>query len=188
VNEAQLYRRIGRRETHRSRSTAVVVILVLVSLGAIYVAIECALAALGDAPLLVAPADAVSAVNSKASWLPWAGAGAIVFGLVALLLGVLPSRRARHTLDHDRLVVVVDDGVLAGAFAGATRRAVDVAPDRVRASVSARSVVVSVTPTSGVPLAQADAEEASERLLADLAVRPRLRSRVAVASSGVVGS
>jgi len=188
MNETTLYRRIARRETHQSRSTASVVVLALVSIGAVYVGIEVVLALLGRPPLLVSPAQAVVAFGSKAAWLPWAGLGAIVFGLILVLVAIVPARRARHALPNERMAIVVDDRALAGALATEARLAAGVPKNRVRASVSRSRGLVSLTPSSGYPVSQGDAQEAADRLLAALAVSPRLRARVSVSENAVVGS
>jgi hypothetical protein len=188
MSEPSLYRRIVRRETHQSRSSASVIVLALVTLGALYVGIELVLALLGDSPLLVSPAAAAEAFRGDASWLPIAGACAIVFGLILLIVALVPSRRARHGVSHDRMAIVIDDGVLAGALAGDARRSVAIGADRVRASVGRRTASIRLVPTSGVPISRDVAQESADRLLGTLNTFPKVRASVTVSESGVVGS
>lgn len=188
MTEKATYRRLVRREQYRSRSTAVVVALALVCLGAAYVGTESALAATGMPPLLVTPQAAVEALNSPATAVVVAGALAAAFGLVLLVLAVAPGRRARHSLPHERLAIVVDDQVLAGAFSRAARGAAAVPADRVRTTVSPRRAAVAVVPSSGFPVDAATVAETTRDLADRLAAVPPVRVTVSVASSGVVGS
>jgi hypothetical protein len=188
MNESHLYRRIVRRETHQSRSTASVIVLALVALGAVYLGIELVLALLGDAPLLVSPTVAAAALSSHASWVPIAGACALVFGIILLVVALVPSRRGRHGVSHNRMAVVIDDGVLAGALAGEARRSVAIGADRVRASVGRRTATIRLVPTSGVPISRDVAQESADRLLGTLDTSPKVRASVTVSESGVVGS
>ncbi len=188
MNEQRLYRRIVRRERHRSRSVAVSIALSLLALCAAYAGIEIALAALGRDPLLVSPAAALHWVDAgSAVALSVAGAAAIV-GAILVIVAVTPGRRARHSIPTERMAVVVDDAVLAGAFARAARRPAQVAADRVVADVSARRARVFITPTSGVAVDTEATRSAVDRVLDTLAPRPALRTTVTVATTGVVGS
>ena len=188
MTEQKLYRRLVRRSLHRSRSAAIIVALVAVSLAAAYVGTEATLAALGLGPLLVTP-DAVltSVENPEQLVLVVAGAAALV-GLALVVLALVPGRRGRHQVASDRLAVVVDDAVLAGAIGRVVRREAAVAESRVRTVVAARRASVSVTPTSGMPL-NADALTASAKSYLDaLELSPAVRVNVSVHTSGVVGS
>ena len=68
------YRRLVRRETHSSRAGIAITIAVLLILVLAWLGTESVLAAVGSAPLLLAPADAASATLDAAS----APAGALV--------------------------------------------------------------------------------------------------------------
>ena len=182
------YRRILRRERFRSRSASVSIALGLVALGAAYVAVEWVLSFLGQRALLLSPQTAVDGVNSPSVWGVTAAGTAIALGLVVLLLALIPGRRARHTLPHDRLAIVVDDAVLASAIGRAARTEASVPADRVRTTVSARRALVAVTPSSGIAVDKPSVQAATERLAADLAPVPPLRLAVSVLPSGVVGS
>ena len=188
MNENTLHRRLVRRERYRSRSRAVVIALALICLGLAFVGTESVLAALGLAPLLVAPDRLIDSINTP-SMLVTIGAGAaVLFGLVLVVLALAPGRRARHAIPHERMAVIVDDNVLAGALGRAARTAASVPADRVRTTVSARRARVAVTPSSGFPLDRATVSAATDALAAALAPAPRVRVDVAVAPSGVVGS
>ena len=188
MNEKKLYGRLVRRERHPSRSRAVIIALTLVSLGAAYVGTESVLAALGVGPLLVAPDRLGEAINAPTMPVTIGAGAAMLFGLVLVVLAVAPGRRARRAIPHDRMAVIVDDNVLAGALGRAARTAASVPADRVRTRVSARSARVAVTPSSGFPIDRASVTAATDALTAALAPTPRVRVAVAVSPSGVVGS
>lgn len=188
VNHTSVHRRLVRREQYRSRSRAVIIALALMSLGLAYVGTESVLAALGLAPLLVAPDQAVDGINTPTMLVTIGAGAAMLFGLVLVVLALAPGRRARHAVPHARMAVVVDDNVLAGALGRAARVAASVPADRVRTTVSARRARVAVTPSSGFPIDRASVSDATDALTAALAPTPRVRVAVAVAPSGVVGS
>jgi hypothetical protein len=83
------YRRILRRETHSSRSGIAVTLAVLLVLVFAWIGTEAVLAAVGTAPLLVAPADAASAVLGAAGApvgaLTAVGAVVAIIGLVLII-------------------------------------------------------------------------------------------------------
>ena len=188
MTEQKLYRRLVRRSTFRSRSTAVIVTLTIAALAAAYVGTECVLAALELGPLLVAPADAVAQLNSADAPALGIAAAAAVLGLVLLVAAVTPGRRGRHELPNDRMAVVVDDGVLAGAIGSAVTREAGLPASRVATVVSRTWSVVRVTPTSGSPLDSSVLEASARTLVATLDPRPAMQTRVEVGSAGVVGS
>jgi hypothetical protein len=188
MNEQKLYRRILRREGHRSRSVAVSVVLVILALGAAYAGIEATLAALGQPPLLVTPQAAIGWV-AAGSILTIVIAGVVVLvGVILLIIAIAPGRRPRHEIPSERLAIVVDDGVLAGALARDARETAQLGADRVRADVSKRRARVFVSPTSGVAVDAAVTRDSLERLIGTLSPRPALRTTVDVATTGVVGS
>ena len=188
MTEERIYRRLVRREQYRSRSLAVIVALTLVSVALAYASIELVLAALGFAPLLVSPAMVIEMVNAP-STLVVAGAGAAaVFGVALLLIAIIPGRRGRHSLPHERLAIVVDDPVLAGAIGRSARVVASVPADRVRTTVSRRRAAIAVTPTSGFRVDSAEVETAARGLVDRLAPAPRLQVATSVSTVGVVGS
>ena len=187
MNEQNLYRRLARRETHRSRSVAAAVVMIALGLAAAYAAIECVLAALGLSPLLVSPSAARDWLSAASPLALGIAGAAMVLGLALVVVAFSAGRRARHTLPNDRMVVVVDDSVIAGAVAREARRTTGVAPERVHADVSRRIVRVAVTPTSGLPIDAQVLKGAADAALDALQPAPRLRARVAI-SGGSVGS
>lgn len=188
MTEQQLYRRLVRRTIFRSRSAAVILALAVIALAAVYVGIESVLGALELRALLVSPADFVDAVNAPTTLTLASAAGAAVLGLILVLVAIIPSRRGRHELPNDRMAVVVDDSVLAGAIGAAVIREAGVPASRVGTVVSRTRGEVRVTPTSGSPLDHSALETSAHALVATLAPKPDLRVAVTVASGGVVGS
>jgi len=186
--ERALYRRFVRRSRHRSRSAAVIVALSVIALAAVYVGIESVLAALGQGPMLIAPDAAVAALERPEPVVLVGTAVVGLLGIVFLFLAVLPGARGRHELPNERLAIVVDDGVLAGAIGRTAQRAAGVAPGRVQTTVSARRGTVSITPTSGLPLDREALAATAQEFVETLAPRPTVTVAVAVAANGVVGS
>ncbi len=110
----------------------------------------------------------------------------VVLLLLALLLfalAVLPGRRARTRLDT-RAALVIDDGVLADAIADGVARRIGVPRGQVGVTVARRAALIRVTPTSGVPVDAAAAEEAAARMLDEVGFR--LSPRVQVEREGVI--
>jgi hypothetical protein len=113
-----------------------------------------------------------------------AGTVLVVVALLLLGLAVLPGRRARRTRLAARAALVIDDGVLADAFADGTARRIGVPRGQVRVTVGRRTVLIRVTPTSGVPVDAAAARDAALRVLDETGFR--LSPRVQVARDGVI--
>lgn len=118
-------------------------------------------------------------------------AALIAVGVVLLLLAVLlvglalaPGRRARRTRLDARVALVIDDGVLADAIADGVARRIGVPRGQVRVTVTRRTVLIRVTPTSGVPVDAAAARDAAARVLNEAGFR--LSPRVQVAREGVI--
>lgn len=188
MNEQNLYRRIRRRERYGSRSTAVVTVLVIAVLSLAYVGTESVLAALGRPPLLVSPKLALDWAKSGDTLVPIVAVVALVLAVVLLGVAFIPGRRARHALPSDRLAIIVDDAVIAGALAREARLTANVSADRVQAHVSARRARVIVTPTSGMPVDADIAGRAVADTLTALDPRPRMRATTRVSEAGKVGS
>jgi hypothetical protein len=188
VNENSIYRRIERRESHSSRSRAVVVALLVLVIAAAWAGIECVLAALGRPALLVAPSDALAWANSRQTLVLVAAVAVAIFGAVLVLLAILPSRRGRHGIPNDRMAVVVDDAVIAGALVRDARLAAGVTDERVHADVSARRARVSITPTSGIAVDATAVRAAVGGLIDTLSARPSIQASVTVSTAGRVGS
>ena len=188
MTEQRLYRRIVRRSTFRSRSTAVIVTLTAVAVAAAYAGVESVLAALDLPPLLVAPADVITFLDKPEAFALGIAAAAAVLGVVLIIAAVAPGRRGRHELPNGRMAVLVDDGVLAGAIGAAVTREAGLPASRVASLVSRSRSVVRVTPTSGSPLDHSALEGSARTLVGSLDPRPALRATVEIAPGGVVGS
>lgn len=188
MTEQRTYRRVLRREQYRSRSFAVIIALLLVSIGLAYAATETALAALGFSPLLLAPATVVEAINAPSTTVLIGAGAAALFGLVLILIAITPGRRARHSLPHERLAIVVDDPVLAGAIGRSARVVASVPAERVRTTISRRRAAIAVTPSSGFRVDGAEVEAAARDLIERLAPAPRVQVAATISTVGVVGS
>lgn len=182
------YRRYLRRETHRSRSAAQIVVLVLIALIAAYVGTEAVLAVFGAAPLLVAPSALLAALVGVGELASGALIGiAVGTGVVALILLVLalaPGSRARHTIDDDRLAAVVDDGVIASSLARTARTVARSRREDTRASIGRRTAVIEVTPSSGISVDRDSVQTAVDDEIARIAPKPAARASVRITESG----
>lgn len=189
--------RILHRETHSSRAVVATVAAVLVIGLAAYGLLEAAVHAIGQPAWLIEPQVAAERLVALPAGIPPLLLGAIgavlaMFGLVFLLNGVLPGRRARHLLGGDPNAagpaVVVDDEVIASSLARRARLAANVTPEQVMVIVSQRRAEVNVRPTSGVPV-DADAVLAAVQSELDaMALEPAPEVHVTVAPSGVIGA
>jgi hypothetical protein len=188
MNEQQLYRRLVRRSRHRSRSLAVVVALVVTAILVAYAGVELVVAALGYSPLLLSPANAIAQVEKPGAVMLGVAAVALVLGVVLLLIALTSGHRARHELPDERMAVVIDDQVLAGAISKVARSEAKVPNERVSTAVSRRRGIVRVIPTSGQPLDAGALTAAAEGVVSSLEPRPPVRITVAIAEHGVVGS
>ena len=84
--------------------------------------------------------------------------------------------------------IVVDDEVIASALARSARLAANVTPEQVMVVVSQRQVMVSVRPTSGVPVEETSVLAAVQEELREMALVPLPEVRVNVSTSGVIGA
>ncbi len=149
-------RRLLRRELHRSRSIPAAAVLVVVVLVAAWAAVECALVLLGREPLLARPGAvvdaAVSMTRTPSTLVAVTGGALVLLGIVLVGLALAPGRRSRHVVPDERLLVVVDDAVIASSLARTARTAASLGPDRTQAWVSRRRAQVRIEPTTGVAL------------------------------------
>ena len=186
------YGRIRRRELHSSRSAAAITVAVVVILLCVWLAAEIVLRLIDQPALLATPVDLADGVAS-ASTAPApllagiATAGALV-GLVLLAVAIAPGRRARHLIDSERTVTVVDDEVIASTLAGRAARVGGIDPDSARVSISRRLATVHLVPPSGQPVNRDTVLSAARDQLDGLHLRPALQPRVVVALSGKVGA
>jgi hypothetical protein len=186
------YRRLVRRETHSSRAGIAITIAVLLILVLAWLGTEAVLAALGVAPLLLAPADLASsglqAASAPAGALVAIGAVVALVGLILVIVGIAPGGRGRRGASIGRTAAVVDDRVIARSLALTASHAGDVSPDQVDVSVSKRRALVRLTPSSGYTPDRAAIEEAVRAELAGYDCTPALTAKVTLAKDGKVGA
>ena len=178
-------RAASRRLRHRSRSVAVSIALVATAAVAVWIAVECVLAAVGRPALLWSPTQMAELVRGGGAAVIAVGAALAVLGLAAVVLALLPGRLARHEIPDERAVYVVDDAVLASGISRAAATGARVGADQVRTVVSRRRSITHVRPTTGFP-PDASATNATVTAVVDgLALRPAPRASVVIARSGV---
>lgn len=186
MNEARTYARLVRRETYRSRSVAVIVALVVTVILVAYLGTEALLAALSRPALLLTPVQLLGSVREQAVWSVPAIIGLAALGIAAIAAAVTRGRRSRHRLDDDRMAVIVDDDVLAGALSRRVALSGSVDRRQTRTVVARRRATVRLTPHSGFLVDATAASRAAETTVEQLAPRPMIRSRVVVAENGVL--
>lgn len=184
--------RIIRRESHASRSAAAILAALLVTVVAVYMVLEAALKAFGQAPWLVSPEqgwDWIRDLPDGANPIMLAAIGALLalLGLFFFLSAVLPGRRSRHVIPNERAAVVVDNEVIASSLARRARLAASLTAEQVLVTVSRRLVEVNIRPTSGTPVQEAAIAAAVEDELRRTSVEPMPDVRVKLAVSGVIG-
>lgn len=185
------YPRIARRETHSPRSVLAIILAVIVILIAAWFGTEIVLSLLGRPALLVAPTDAEDAILSVQA-LPFAvllGSGIVlaVVGLLLIIAALTAGRRARHVIQTDRAVTVIDNRVIASALARHASYAGNTSPDNTRVDVTHRRAVVHITPTSGTTADKAAIKTAVDEQLDSFGVQPPLRSKISI-RTGKVGA
>ncbi len=178
-------RRLVRRERHRSRSTAVSIALAVLIVTMSYLGTESVLSLIGAPPLLQSPSALLGALTKPTVWSIPLAAALAVLGIVAILAAITPGRRSRHRLADDRVAVLVDDDVLAGAVSRRVATAGSVPRSQALTRMSSRRATVRVTPNSGFPIDPDGVSAAARDAVAELAPIPSVRTRVAVAESGV---
>jgi hypothetical protein len=189
-----LYRRVLRRELHSSRSGSTIVVLVLLTLAVGYVGVEAVYAALGRPALLFSPVDVLATLTSSvdgggtSGLVLGAGVVAAIVGLVLIGLAVTAGRRGRHTIDDDRVAVVVDDRVIASSLARTARTSGRLSEQQVSAWVSRRRAQIDLTPSSGLAVDDGAVEAASRSELESVAYRPALSARVRTTDQGRLGA
>ncbi|MBS3179333.1 MULTISPECIES: DUF6286 domain-containing protein [unclassified Pseudoclavibacter] len=187
-----LYSRLSRRETHSPRSALAITLAVLLILVAAWIGTEIVLSLLALPALLVAPADmfasALGVLEQPAQYVGIAGVVVAIIGLVLLIAGLAPGRRARHTLTSTRTATVADNAVIASALARHAAHAGNVSPDNVTVSVSHRRADVHLTPASGLPVDASAITAAVNQQLQQYELTPRVTAKVRVAENGKVGA
>jgi hypothetical protein len=192
MSTASLYKRIVRRETHSSRAGIAITLAVLLIVALAWIGTEAVLAAVGAAPLLLAPTDLVgSTLDAASAPVGVLTAVAVVVALVGLVLIVVslaPGRRGRRGGRAERTVAVVDDRVIARSLARTASYAGDVDPSQVSVSVGKRSALVEVTRTSGRQTDVRSIDEAVRDELDAYDFSPALRHKVKLSQKGTVGA
>jgi hypothetical protein len=192
MSTASLYKRIVRRETHSSRAGIAITLAVLLIVALAWIGTEAVLAAVGTAPLLLAPTDLVgSTLDAASAPVGVLTAVAIVvalIGLVLIVVSLAPGRRGRRGGTAERTVAVVDDRVIARSLARTASYAGDVDPSQVSVSVGKRSALIEVTRTSGRQTDVRSIDEAVRDELDAYDFSPALRHKVKLSEKGTVGS
>jgi hypothetical protein len=187
------YARIIRRETHSPRTVTTIVLAVVIALACVYAGTELVLRMLGQPPLLVTPEGALDWVAALPTLQPLSAisAGGIVLALIGLLLmlhAIRSGRLARHQMVHEGRAVIVDNGVLASSIARTVALVAGIPQSQALVSVSHRRVIVDVTPTSGIPVDEAEIRAAVADEIASYDLRPPVRHTVRINMTGAVGS
>lgn len=188
----RLYRRVIRRETHSARSAAVVTVLAVLVIVAVWLGTEIVLHLLGAGAILLSPVElafgALRTTETPGWGLAAAGAALMLIGAALLLSAVLPGRRGKHSRMAGRTAILVDDRVIASGIASRLSNAAGVPREQVRVSVGRGSVEAAITPVSGVPVDRARAAAAMDDEITEYDLSPRLRGRVRVGERGLVGA
>ncbi|MCD2499111.1 DNA/RNA endonuclease G [Microbacterium nymphoidis] len=186
---ATIMERVVRRETHSPRSAAVVLVLIIVSVVALWVATELILHMAGGRALLATPGAIMQWLVSVPDLVPRAavvaGAAAVaVIGAVLVVLSVAPGRRARHRLDVTG-VAVADNSVIASAVAEEVRRSLDMSAGDVVVGVGHRALDVTARTSAGRRVTAADVGSAAQAALAACRIPPlRVHARVVADQRG----
>ncbi|MBD8486160.1 hypothetical protein IFT79_11095 [Frigoribacterium sp. CFBP 8759] len=192
MSTASLYKRIVRRETHSSRAGIAITLAVLLIVALAWLGTEAVLAAVGTAPLLLAPTDLVGSTLDAASApvgvLTAVAVVVALIGLVLIVVSLAPGRRGRRGAKAERTVAVVDDRVIARSLARTASYAGDVDPSQVSVSVGKRSALIEVTRTSGRQTDVRSIDEAVRDELGAYDFSPALRHKVKLSEKGTVGS
>lgn len=192
MSTKSIYRRIGRRETHSPRSVLAIILAVIVLLAAAWFGTEIVLSLLGRPALLAAPTDIEASTVSVAAvpfgFLLAAGIVLALLGLILIIAALTAGRRARHVIETDRAVTVVDNNVIASALARHAAYAGGTDPDNTNVSVFHNRAVVEITPSSGTTTDTAPIKDTVDAQLDAYGMRPKLRSKITVKKTGKVGA
>lgn len=179
-----LYRRIRRRETRSSRSVLAIILAVVIILACAFAITEIILHLAGQ-PALVS--DMYGAANATASLASYPAGIVIAAGVLTALIGLwimiaalTAGRKARHVIDSPDSSIVVDNGVIASALARHAAYAGHVNPDDVSVSVSHRSAVIRMTPSSGIAVDKGQITTAAQQQLDTYGLTPKVRPRVVI--------
>lgn len=196
MSTESLYARIVRRETHSPRSVIGIIVAIAVLVIGLYLILEIALELFQLKPVLLAPSTLIENLaepsTALAQFIPGAviAAGVVVaiIGVILLIVGIAPGRRARHTVSSDRGAVVIDDVVIASSLARRAAAVSGISPDQVVVSVGKSTANIVVTPTTGTLIDESAVLADAKEHLSELAVQPAITATVSVRSSGVIGA
>jgi len=181
-SERAVYRRVLRRETHSSRAGAAITVAVCLILLLIAAGAGCVFLIL-HLPTVAVLEEVFAELGRfrPAVRYPVLGGGIVlaVLGLIVLVLGIVPGRKARRQLASERTAVVVDDTVIANAIADRVSSAAGADRGRVKVTVGRRRADVRIVPTSGVPVSMAAATDAAGTEAAGYGLSGHPRVRIA---------
>lgn len=190
MSTEQLEKRLRRRSTHRSRSTAVAITLVVVALIAAWIGTEAVLQAIGQPPLLADPQTvADTALQPDAAFTTIAeviAAALVIAGIILIVLAVKPGRQPRSGIDRDRGAVVIDTRILASTAANAAALAAGVPESNTSASARGHRTEVHVVPLSGIPVDTHVVEHAVQDRLSRLGGKHGTSVQVTVEQKGTL--
>ncbi len=188
-SERSVHRRVLRRETHSSRAGAAITVAVCLILLFAAVGAACVYLVVHPATATAVQAGFSELARFRSALRPGVLVGGVVtalLGLIVILLGVTPGRKARRRLASDRSAIVVDDKVIANALAARAASVAGVAPGQAKVIVGRRRVAVRLVPTSGTSL---DTKAVADAVAQNADAYGLTRApRVHVAENGVVGS
>lgn len=178
-------RTVVRRETHSPRTGAMLVVVVLLILAAIYAGLEIALSLAGRPPLLVGPGAAFDSVAAlPTAVVPAAliavGVGIALVGLIILLIAVAPGRLSKHEMTWGERAVVVDNGVVASSIAQHLSTESGIARENVVVGVAHRAVDVTVRPPLGIPVDADDLRRIVDEEVASYRLTPSVRTHIRI--------
>ena len=183
---------IKARELTSGRSPAAIVLAVLIIVVCGYALFEASLKALGQEPLIATPETWwrwISTLPGDANdyALVAVGAALILVGITFFIHGVRTGHRARHSIECEEAVLVVDDQVLAAALARRTRLDAAVGEGQVLVIINGDHIEVQIRPTSGTPLSADTVLAGLEDELRINRVAPLPQVRVRISAGGVIG-
>lgn len=175
-----VYRRILRRETHSPRSTAAIILALVIIIICIYLGTEIVLALLSQRPLLITLphlADALVILPQQPGlFVEGFGIVTALVGLILIGVALSPGRQSRHTLASTNTAAIVDDEVIASALARHAACAGNIHPDNVRVTISRQRAIVEVTPVSGLLVDRRAISDAVETQLRAYSLDESLRT------------
>lgn len=183
---------IKARELTSGRSPAAIVLAVLIIVLCGYALFETSLKALGQEPLIATPETWwrwISTLSEEANVyaLIAAGTALTLLGLVFFMHGVRAGHRARHSIQCEDAVLIVDDQVLAAALARRTRLDAAVGHGQVLVIIDGEHIEVQIRPTSGTPLNAETVIAGLEDELRINRIEPLPKIRVKISVGGVIG-